>query len=325
MCSEIFTCLLAARESYDLRSENDPRSVIRPATPNANVRLSSLPKGSGKPYTYSPKNSERFTLRSLRFDGSANVQRKYSNAEGRVARAASQYVYLLKATQEWFSDYSRNLYNMSVPSKLTSRVTHSNLGLPFHSLRKLLARRVVIVPTVLIITSTGTAAMAGSYNSHQTTNPSYVDLELKLFGKIKPRCEIHLSKEKLWFEMTDDASLRSLPFDINCNQPLKIEVSSRNGGLEHSSHDRIPTYPGFTSFLEYDLDLALQAPGTNNLHFDSEDITNEPGRGHFGAIPHDTKGELQISWTSTETLIAGTYGDVIEIRITGDSGSNVHW
>jgi len=190
-----------------------------------------------------------------------------------------------------------------------------------------------LVPTILaaatailiLSLSTGTASMAGSHSSSPSTYPSSVDLELKLFGKIKPSCEIHFPKEKLWFEMTDDADMRAVTFDLNCNQPLKVEVSSRNGGLQHSAHDRLPTYPGFTSFVEYDLGLALQAPGTNDLRFDSEDIKSEPGRGHFGAIPHDTKGELKISWVPTENLIAGTYGDVIEIRVTGDSGSNGHW
>jgi len=69
----------------------------------------------------------------------------------------------------------------------------------------------------------------------------------------------------------------------------------------------------------------LQTAGTRTLRFDSEDIKDAPGRGHFGVIPHETTGDLQIRWSPTETLIAGTYGDVIEIRVTGDSGLNGHW
>jgi len=182
-----------------------------------------------------------------------------------------------------------------------------------------------LVAAALAAILTGPVAMATSYPSYGTNHPAQVDLKLKLFGKIKPHCEIHLPKEKLWFEMTDAADMRSVSFDLNCNQPLKVEVSSLNGGLEHTSHDRLPDYPGFTSFVEYDLDISLRAPGTNALRFESEDISNDPGRGHFGAIPHDTKGDLKISWSPSETLIAGEYGDVIEIRITGDSGSNSHW
>jgi len=199
------------------------------------------------------------------------------------------------------------------------------MRLTLQSFTHLSAFKNCLTAALFAVIASGPTATATSYGHNDTKNPSKVDLKLKVFGHIKPHCEIHLPSEKLWFEMTDDADMKSVSFDLNCNQPLKVEITSLKGGLEHEAHDRIPTYAGFTSFVEYDLDVALQAPGTHALRFDSEDIKGSPGHGHFGAIPHETKGDLKISWSPTEKLIAGTYGDVIEIRVTGDSGSNGHW
>ena len=186
-------------------------------------------------------------------------------------------------------------------------------------------RRWGAAAALLLVLSQSSLAFGTGVSHHTTHTPSFVDLKLKVFGYIKPHCEISLPDEKLWFDMTDDADMKSVAFDLNCNQPLKVEVSSLNGGLKHEAHSRLADYAGFTSFIEYDLDLALQTAGTRTLRFDSEDIKDAPGRGHFGVIPHETTGDLQIRWSPTETLIAGTYGDVIEIRVTGDSGLNGHW
>jgi len=57
--------------------------------------------------------------------------------------------------------------------------------------------------------------------------------------------------EGFWLHQTapDDADMKSVAFDLNCNQPLKVEVSSLNGGLKHEAHSRLADYAGFTSFI----------------------------------------------------------------------------
>jgi len=175
----------------------------------------------------------------------------------------------------------------------------------------------------IAVTSSQPAIATGSH-SYGSANES-VDLKLKLDGYIKPHCSINIPDEKLWFYIYDEAGQASVDFAVNCNQPISVEVSSRNGGLQHTAFNRIPDYDGFSEFVPYDLSLAIDAPNAKTLSFTSEHIQTAPGRGSVGVIPYSADGSLDLSWSPKEPLIAGEYRDVIEIRVTGDGGANGHW
>jgi len=153
---------------------------------------------------------------------------------------------------------------------------------------------------------------------------STADLKLKLDGFIKPYCSIDIPDDKLWFPIYDEAGDSSVAFNVNCNQDLKVEISSLNGGLQHAAFHRIPDYDGFSEFLPYNLSFAIDAANAQALNFQSEQIKAAPGRGSIGIIPYSASGRLDLSWAPSEPLIAGEYRDVIEIRVTGDGGSNGH-
>lgn len=149
-----------------------------------------------------------------------------------------------------------------------------------------------------------------------------VDLKLNMAGYVKPHCSIHIPDDKIWTEITDEAGTATTEFEVDCNQYMKVEISSRNGGLLHEASNRIPDYPGFTDFVPYNLTFNVNAPDAKPINLDSQHIKDTPGHGSIQTIPFAASGELTIAWAPEEHLIAGTYRDVIEIRITGDGGSN---
>lgn len=164
-------------------------------------------------------------------------------------------------------------------------------------------------------------AGTGSYSAAEEK----VDLKLKLNGFIKPHCSIDIPDNKLWFYIYDEAGQASTDFSVNCNQPLQVEITSLYGGLRHTAFDRIPDYPGFSEFVPYDMAFSVNVPNAKTLKFDSEHVQTTPGGGSINVIPYSAEGTLDLSWSPTEPLIAGEYSDVIEIRVTGDGGSNGRW
>lgn len=174
---------------------------------------------------------------------------------------------------------------------------------------------------IAVLLSQPANGTSGYYSSADET----VDLKLKLDGYVKPNCSIDIPENKLWFTIYDDAGQASVDFAVNCNQPLKVEVSSLNGGLRHEAFNRIPDYEGFSEFLPYDISLAINAPDAKTLLFESEHIQTTPGRGSINVIPYSADGTLDLSWSPNEPLIAGEYRDVIEIRVAGDGGSSSQW
>jgi hypothetical protein len=173
----------------------------------------------------------------------------------------------------------------------------------------------------IAVTSSQTAIAKSGHNKADES----VDLKLRLDGYIKPHCSINIPNKKLWFYIRDEAGQASIDFEVNCNQPLNVEVSSKNGGLKHTAFNRIPDYDGFSEFVPYELSLAVDAPDAKTLNFESEHIQVMPGGGSIGVIPYSANGTLDLSWLPEEPLIAGEFRDVIEIRVTGDGGANGHW
>jgi hypothetical protein len=166
-----------------------------------------------------------------------------------------------------------------------------------------------------------TTAMYVSTASVAVAEPT-IDMTLSVTGHISPRCEFDLPDNSVNVRLTDRAGRASLPFTVDCNQPLSLSVSTRNGGLKLRSSEGFTASPGFISHLPYRLDFSVDAANAQPLSFDSDDIQSVPGTGGFGVIPFSTQGSLALSWSPELPLIGGEYGDVIEIRISGNGETN---
>ena len=148
--------------------------------------------------------------------------------------------------------------------------------------------------------------------------PASVNLELDLRGYVKPRCELNLSTNDIYTVLTDGPGQETVPFNVNCNQRLSVSMQSRNGGLQHEKHGIWDTSTGFTGFLPYKLEFTVNADGAEPVVEESEKIKAVPGGGSIGTIPFRAKGNLKLSWVPEGNLFGGRYGDVIEIRVSGE-------
>lgn len=142
-------------------------------------------------------------------------------------------------------------------------------------------------------------------------------LELTIRGAISPRCEIAIPDRAVDFILTEDAGATMLPFSVNCNRPMAVEMRSLNGGFEHSKVTGQSPYPGFTNLVRYRASFAIDREGATPLAAQSDAMTSG-ARGAMGVIPYETTGRLSLSWGRSAPLLGGNYKDVIEIRISGD-------
>ena len=147
-----------------------------------------------------------------------------------------------------------------------------------------------------------------------------VTLDLALQGYIRPHCSIKLDTRDVHEILTDEAGSTDFGFDVNCNQRLSVEIKSQNGGLLHENWQNILFSPGFADRIAYDLEFSVEAEGAEPVRVNSLDIVNMPGGGSIGVTPFESRGNVQINWSPEVPLIAGSYGDVIEIRVTGEGG-----
>jgi len=65
------------------------------------------------------------------------------------------------------------------------------------------------------------------------------ELKLGIHGYIKPHCAFYLNEDHIRKELTDSYGQAKVQFEVNCNQFLNVEISSRNGGLKHTSFTQI--------------------------------------------------------------------------------------
>lgn len=140
---------------------------------------------------------------------------------------------------------------------------------------------------------------------------------LEIEGEISPRCAISMGESQVSVVLTEAGGSRAIPFSVDCNQPLAVELRSLNGGLAHVSHARGDIYPGFTGFIPYQAAFSLAVNGAATVVVGSEAMRNAAG-GATGVTPHQATGTLALTWpASGQSLLGGTYSDVIEIRVTG--------
>lgn len=167
---------------------------------------------------------------------------------------------------------------------------------------------------LMTILAFGMAAKAGANDFRSEVSHS-ANLELVLQGHISPRCEVALDARNIELDLKQVTGSRTYPVQIDCNQVLNIEMSSRNGGfqIETNTSRRAPSH-GFTDFIPYHATFNVNVPGARAIHFDSLKMKSIFQSGSVGVVPFETTGTLELSWSHNSTPYGGHYSDVIEIR-----------
>lgn len=146
---------------------------------------------------------------------------------------------------------------------------------------------------------------------------SQVDLALSIYGKISPKCELALNDRNIDVILTDKAGTASLPFTLDCNQKMSVQLRSLNGGLQHEALGSAPKYAGFVNFVPYTATFQVNADGAQPFSAESKRMTSAV-QGHIGRGSSQTTGAISFAWEATPPLLGGRYKDVIEIRVSGD-------
>lgn len=168
--------------------------------------------------------------------------------------------------------------------------------------------RMALASSLMI--SNGTVAFA-----HARDDASQ-SLELKIFGKVSPKCELSFSDDEADVVLTEQAGTTTLPFAVDCNQRMNVQMRSLNGGLQHVEVGREPRFNGFANFVPYTATFRIDVEGAREVSAESREMTSSAS-GNVGRIPFQSKGELNFAWAATPPLLGGQYRDVIEIRVSG--------
>lgn len=184
-------------------------------------------------------------------------------------------------------------------------------------LRKSLCLRSIAAAVIIVAATLGTPAFAHSYDGANSYDGAKSTLELKIRGKISPKCEISLSKKAVEVVLNDHAGTESLPFRIDCNQRMSVVMRSLNGGLQHVDIGREARFPGFANYVPYRATFALDSNGAVPVSARSEEMSTGAG-GSLSVVPYQTTGSLNLAWDEGLPLLGGQYRDVIEIRVSGD-------
>lgn len=129
-------------------------------------------------------------------------------------------------------------------------------------------------------------------------------LTMDIEGRISNRCEISFNQGN---EINlSHKRLETLPFELYCNQPFLIEVSSHNGGLKLGSENN-------NIVEDYIFEVQIDKTKTR-FKSKSKDLTNVNKISSFGVIPFSSTGELRVT-LERGLLYAGHYRDTVEIDI----------
>lgn len=167
--------------------------------------------------------------------------------------------------------------------------------------------------SLALAASIGVATPASAHSIDQSS----MSLELTIRGKVSPKCEISLSSRSVDVILDDNAGAHALPFMVDCNQRMNVEMRSLNGGLQHTKLGRDARFPGFANFVPYRASFALDTEGARVFSVKSTEII-APAQGSIGLVPYQASGSLNLAWDQTLPLLGGQYRDVIEIRVSGD-------
>lgn len=145
-------------------------------------------------------------------------------------------------------------------------------------------------------------------------------IDLAVYGRIVERCTMGNLGSVDFGDLTRAHLEVTARVQFDCNVPFNLVIKSRNGGL---SHDRLPTGQGpYAGTVAYNLgvELPLRRPQSEVLRrsFDARALMGGQSISSNGAIAVDNMTlHVQLIPTTAEAgLLAGSYGEVLEITVS---------
>ncbi|MEZ9525578.1 hypothetical protein [Enterovibrio norvegicus] len=134
---------------------------------------------------------------------------------------------------------------------------------------------------------------------------------MTMFGEIDSRCLIEINSNQL-VDISNQRS-DSIPFTLDCNQPLTLSIWSKHGGLALNNGFYKTTNP-------YLLSLTISSVGMNKT-FNSKELSSIKRITENNNIPFKTRGEIKIE-KQQDFVFSGEYKDVITIDVSPSINGN---
>lgn len=136
---------------------------------------------------------------------------------------------------------------------------------------------------------------------------------LKLRGRVMPRCNFSgddallAAGNAMAHPGSGTVRMRRV-FQVDCNAPFTVSLSSAHGGLRH----------GEGAVFPYEASLKIATDGGRTMSLDCEASTLKPGAGECSASSGDDtaigrEAVLSVNWRAPEGVAAGTYTDDLRL------------
>lgn len=157
----------------------------------------------------------------------------------------------------------------------------------------------------------------GAFASSAAYAAPTADLTLNLTGQISQSCTIEQRSGPVNVVLTDGPGAYNIDYQVNCNTPMAVKLTSQKGGFEHDQYRTWPDSPGFTGLIKYDAEFQLDVDGAAPVNAESDQMLAGV-TGATGVTPFQADARLHLSWTPEGTLFGGRYQDTIIIRVFGE-------
>src|SRR3546814_15445369 len=117
--------------------------------------------------------------------------------------------------------------------------------------------RMALASSLMI--SNGTLAYA------HTRDDASQSLELKIFGKVSPKCELSFSDDEAGVVLTEQAGTTPLHFAVDCNERMNVQMRSLNGGHQHVEVGRVPRFQGLANVVPSSAHTRIVAEGARGV------------------------------------------------------------
>ena len=147
-------------------------------------------------------------------------------------------------------------------------------------------------------------------------------LELDLQGEITARCEVLGFGTASGPVDLSDGGTQTFDFDISCNLPMQLELSSANGALVNEELEKLAIGNSDWSVrMPYDATITVDSVGLREATT-SDAMASGVIYRSGSAIPFDTSGQLVVEPRDDGARYpAGRYRDVISITVFPEGGA----
>lgn len=169
----------------------------------------------------------------------------------------------------------------------------------------------------LSLGAAGSAAIASDIPDNLSPTLNYA-----VTGMIEPRCELRTHTRSVSLLNVQDPSDNSLvggqatlPFELSCNSPFLVSMTSKNGGLEY---DALPSSDAaFTRLLAYRASVNFAGQGSVLACASEGMATGTNCSSRVRAPVSAREGAIEVTIAPRDTLLlAGEYRDEITIAVS---------